>query len=219
MVANFIPPETLIDPAEGETIIAQGVSFENFLTYFGEKRSEWLMGKVISIVTNTTQHNRILSFLLYFINLFLTFKPIGEVLLAGIPMYVGDARPAREPDLLFVYNDHRVRIKATYLDGPADLVVEIVSPESEIRDRATKLSEYEAAGVAEYWLIDPPRTEWVIYHLGQDGRYHPRPVDARGRVNSAVLPGLALNANLLWQENPLSSPDLIEMARQLAESG
>jgi hypothetical protein len=107
MVTNFTPPETLIDPTEGEIIIAQGVSFEHFLAYFGEKHSEWLLGKVISIVTNNTQHNRILSFLVYFINLFLTFKPIGEVLLAGIPMYLGDTHPAREPDLLFVYKDIR----------------------------------------------------------------------------------------------------------------
>jgi hypothetical protein len=93
------------------------------------------------------------------------------------------------------------------------LVIEIVSPESETRDRATKLSEYEATGVPEYWLIDPPRTEWVIYHLGQDGRYHPRPLDTQGCVNSAVLPGFALNGSLLWQENPSGSPDLIEVAR------
>jgi Uma2 family endonuclease len=54
------------------------------------------------------------------------FKSLGEVLLAGVPMYISDQQPAREPDLLIVLNANRQRIKANYLAGPADLVVEIV---------------------------------------------------------------------------------------------
>ena len=45
------------------------------------------------------------------------------------------------------------RVHRTYLDGPADLVVEIVSPESAGRDRGEKYYEYEAAGIPEYWLL------------------------------------------------------------------
>jgi Uma2 family endonuclease len=216
MTEKLILQEMFDDPAEGETIIAEGVTFENFLKYFGEKHTEWLVGKVIQVVTNNTQHNEILSFLVYLLKLFLTFKPIGRLLLAGIPMKVGADRPAREPDLLFVLNENAARIKTNYLDGPADLVVEIVSPESVDRDRAKKLLEYEAAGVKEYWLIDPLRTEWVIYALGDGGHYHPRPSDSEGRLTSAVLPGFALQPAMLWQETLPNSPDLIEMARQMA---
>lgn len=46
-------------------------------------------------------------------------------------------------------------MKETYLDGPADLVVGIVSPDSVGRDRGEKFYEYAQGGVPEYWLIDP----------------------------------------------------------------
>lgn len=55
----------------------------------------------------------------------------------------------------FVASEHLDRLKETYLDGPADLVVGIVSPDSVGRDRGEKFYEYAQGGVPEYWLIDP----------------------------------------------------------------
>ncbi|MEJ7756097.1 MAG: Uma2 family endonuclease [Nocardioidaceae bacterium] len=53
----------------------------------------------------------------------------------------------------------------TYLDGAADLAIEIISPESIGRDRGEKFVEYEAAGIREYWLIDPERRQAEFYRL------------------------------------------------------
>jgi Uma2 family endonuclease len=217
MVEGFIPREILSDPAEGETIIAEGVSFENFLKYFGEQHTEWLMGKVINVVSNNTQHNLILGFLYNVLSLFLGLKAAGRILLAGVPMHIADDRPAREPDLLIVLNENRQRIKATYLDGPADIAVEIVSPESHDRDRGRKMREYEAAGVREYWLFDPLRTEAVIYGLGGDGHYHPVPGDEHGRLISTVLPGFALDPALMWRDEPPSGAELIELVQAMVK--
>ena len=104
-----------------------------------------------------------------------------------------------ETDLLFVSTEHADRLRDTSVDGPADLVVEIVSPDSAERDRVTKLAEYEAAGIPEYWLIDLPRQEARFHRLGDDGRYHLGPVDAHGFYRSAVLPGFRLRVAWLWQ--------------------
>lgn len=103
------------------------------------------------------------------------------------------------------------------MDVIADLVVEVVSPESTHRDRGKKLSEYEAAGVPEYWLIDPIRTEAVIYALGADGRYHPVAFDAQGRLHSVVLPGLYFIPEWLWRETPPENPELITLVQAMAE--
>jgi Uma2 family endonuclease len=40
-----------------------------------------------------------------------------------------------------------------HLDGPADLVVEVVSPDSPTRDRQEMLVDYAEAGVPEYWSV------------------------------------------------------------------
>jgi Uma2 family endonuclease len=217
MVDRIYPPHEMSDPAHGEIVVAEGVSFENFLKYFGEQHAEWLVGKVI-IVSNNVQHQAILLFLSNLIDFFLGFKPLGRLLLAGVPMKIWDDRPAREPDLIFVATEHLNRIKPTYLDGAADMVVEIVSPESTARDRGVKLVEYEAAGIPEYWLLDPLHTEAVVYVLGKDGLYHPNSRDAEGRLVSVVLPGLTLHPDVLWGETFPQGMELVALVQAMVSA-
>jgi Uma2 family endonuclease len=91
------------------------------------------------------------------------------------------------------------------LDGPADLVIEIASPDSVGRDRGTKFVEYEAAGVKEYWLIDPLRERAEFYQLDEEGFYRPVSLDVEGVYRSQVIPGFSLKIEWLWQE-PLPGP-------------
>lgn len=94
---------------------------------------------------------------------------------------------SRAPDLLFVSNASLHRLKETYLDGAADLVVEVVSPESRARDWGEKFTEYEEAGVHEYWLIDPERKQAEFYQLGANGAYQLALVGSMGVYHSQVL--------------------------------
>lgn len=109
----------------------------------------------------------------------------GEVV-----MRLAELRRGREPDLLFIAKEHLDRLTEAYLDGPADLVVGIVSPESGPRDRGEKYYEYEAAGVREYWLIDPDRQQAEFYRLNKQKRYELIPLDAQGIYRSEVIAGL-----------------------------
>ena len=70
------------------------------------------------------------------------------------------------------------------------------------RVRSDKFYEYPAAGVREYWIIDPrPGKEradfWV---LDEDGRYRPVPIDEDGIYHSTVLSGFQLRPAWLWHE-------------------
>jgi Uma2 family endonuclease len=115
-------------------------------------------------------------------------------------------RPSgREPDLLFVANEHLDRFRATWIEGPADLVVEIVSPESEERDWETKLGEYAAGGVSEYWVLDRDRREAAFFQLGEDGHYVRVMPEEEAIYHSRTLPGFWLRIDWLWQ---LPTPDL-----------
>ena len=40
------------------------------------------------------------------------------------------------------------------MNGAADICIEVISPESVIRDRGEKFEEYERGGVGEYWIFD-----------------------------------------------------------------
>jgi Uma2 family endonuclease len=117
---------------------------------------------------------------------------------------------AREPDLQVILPEHLERVKDTLLDGPADLVVEIVSPESTERDRGDKFAEYERGGVAEYWIVDAVRKEALFYALNSDRIYEGRKPDEAGVYHSVVLSRLHLPADIFWRD-PL--PSLNETVR------
>jgi Uma2 family endonuclease len=100
--------------------------------------------------------------------------------------------------LLFVSKKRLHHVKR-HLQGPADLAVEIISPDSRARDRGEKFFEYEQGGVREYWLIDPVRKQAGIYALGKNGIYRLSERRRRRHLSSQVLKGLWLQVSWLWQ--------------------
>lgn len=59
-----------------------------------------------------------------------------------------------QPDVLFVATENLGKIRRR-LYGAPDLAVEVLSPESAVRDRIVKRDLYARVGVREYWIIDP----------------------------------------------------------------
>ncbi len=125
-------------------------------------------------------------------------------------------RYGREPDLLYVAPENLDRLKDTCVEGPADLCVEIVSPESIERDRDVKFLEYQAAGVREYWIIDPEARSAQFWRLDDTGFYRRVPLDSEGIYHCEVIPRLTLRSAWLWEE-PLPGPDVWETLWSISE--
>lgn len=60
---------------------------------------------------------------------------------------------AVQPDLLVVCDESQ--ITSTHIEGPPTLVIEVLSPSTQRHDRVRKLRLYAAAGVKEYWIVQP----------------------------------------------------------------
>ena len=200
----------LADTAK-KTRSAPIMSIEQFLEWQDEDRhAEWADGKVILMSPASRKHQDIVDFLSTLMRIFAETHALGKSLIAPFSMHLASGPSVREPDLLFVRNEHLDRLKDTYLDGPADLVVEIISPESIGRDRGDKFVEYEQAGIPEYWLIDPTRQHTEFYYLKES---HYTPTDTPDNIfRSKILTGFWLNTNWLWQD-PL--PNTIHILREL----
>src|SRR5918992_1829479 len=130
------------------------MSYEEFLA-FGEDttHAEWVDGEVTVFVPPSERHQDVLWFLATLLGWYARRLGLGKVIFAPFEMRL--ARSAREPDLLFVAAQHRDRLTGKRVEGPADLVIELVSDDSVARDRAEKFREYQEAGVLEYWVFDP----------------------------------------------------------------
>ena len=67
------------------------------------------------------------------------------------------------PDVLIICDKNK--IKANWIDGAPDLVVEVLSPSTAIHDRGIKKDAYERAGVKEYWIVDPAAKSIEVHYL------------------------------------------------------
>ena len=180
------------------------ISYEEFLDQYGEEGAyaEWVDGDVIMAPPVSERHQDIGRFILNILSFYVESRVPGKVFYAPYQMRLEFS--SREPDVFFVAASHLDRVKDNYLDGPADMVVEIISKESQNRDRGDKFFEYESAGIPEYWLIDPIRNQAEFYRLDAQNHYCYVPLDADGVFHSEVLPGFWLKVSWVWQE-PLPS--------------
>ena len=186
------------------------MSYEEFLTDYDGAPAEWVDGEVVLMAAVGLPHQIVTTFLLPLFRHFVEDRDAGKVLCEPFQMKTGKDLPGRSPDLMFLATEHVGRLKHNHIDGPADLVVEVVSPGSRLRDRGEKYYEYEAGGVREYWLIDPIRQQAEFYVLGEDGIYQLQQPDEEGLFHSVVLDGLWLEVGWLWQ-SPV--PPLVEVLR------
>jgi Uma2 family endonuclease len=176
------------------------VTYEQFLSAGEEFMwTEWIDGEVVAMTPVGRDHQKVAGFLLSLLRVYVEHHRLGEVLFEPFQMKTGPDLPGRAPDIMFVGEGRLSHLKDNYLDGPADLVVEIASPASASRDRGAKFREYETGGVREYWVIDPVRRQAEFYVRGEDACYH-RAACPDGVYRSVVLGGLWLDPRWLWQD-------------------
>ena len=198
-------------PPDPKALTAK-MTYEEFLEWLDEDtHAEWVNGEVIFMTPISIEHQNLGRFLLSLISHFADSHQLGVVAYDPFQMKTAPELPSRAPDIMFVANENVSRLEETYLNGPADIVVEIISPGSRGTDRGDKFYEYEEGGVCEYWLIDPQRHQAEFYLRGEDGIYSLAPINEAGIFRSAVLHGLWLKTDWLWKE---SMPSVLEVLRE-----
>jgi Uma2 family endonuclease len=179
------------------------MSYEEYLSRFDESSHvEWVNGEAIVFMPPSMRHQEVSAFLIALLANFVGYFRLGKVYRAPTAMKLSPSGSSREPDILFVANEHLHRVQENRLLGPADLVVELISPESIARDRVEKFQEYQSAGVREYWIIDirPGYEHAAFWGLDQSGRFQRVPVGDDNIYRCAMIPNFWFNVTWLWQE-------------------
>jgi Uma2 family endonuclease len=177
----------------------------------GALPAEWVDGEVILMTTPSGEHVDLNVWILRFMAEFVEHHDLGLVRMP-FTARLSAVGARRDPDVLFVSKPRLHLLRDNHLEGPPDLAVEIVSPDSVSRDWRTKYQEYESAGVREYWIVDPLTRRFEAHALHRK-KYRLLATDDEGRVHSKVLKGLYVHPAWLWQ-----SP-LPRMATVLKELG
>jgi Uma2 family endonuclease len=143
----------------------------------------------------TDYHQAIVQLLLYAFDAFL--KPRGgKVRIAPLRLRICKGK-FREPDLLLLLSASDRRRQNRFWTG-ADLVVEVVSPDKPERDLVSKRQDYAAAGVAEYWIVNPSNDTILVLVLNKK-RYRRLGSFARGTVaRSSLLQGFEMGVDQVF---------------------
>lgn len=143
----------------------------------------------------TEKHQFIVAYLFRILYDFARRHALGTVLPAALRIRLWPGK-YREPDIVFMLAENSHLRPNEFWDG-ADLVMEVVSGSAKNRERdlVTKPREYAAAGIPEYWIIDPQNESITLLSL-QDEHYRTVGLFMRGEtVASVLLPGFTVAVN------------------------
>lgn len=132
----------------------------------GSQRYEVIAGELVVTPSPSLRHQRISIALAARLHTFVRDNRLGEVFAAPVDVLFAEG-DYMEPDIVFVRNDHREFFTDRGIEGPPDLVVEILSASTAPRDRGIKLERYRHFGVPEYWMVDPDARAIEVWRLGE----------------------------------------------------
>ncbi|MDE5719043.1 MAG: Uma2 family endonuclease [Lachnospiraceae bacterium] len=127
------------------------------------ERAELIDGKMYMMAAPTLTHQDILMWLSARIWSYIEEHGGScKVLPAPFAVYIkDDEHNYVEPDVVVVCDPDKLDEKGCH--GAPDWVIEIVSPSSKTMDYIGKCALYEAAGVREYWIVDPKERNVAVY--------------------------------------------------------
>jgi Uma2 family endonuclease len=176
-----------------------------------DTRSEWIDGEVIVMSPVSLDHSTLNRWLLAMVGEYVEHKDRGLVVGPEYQVRFAQQRSRRTPDLMFVAKRRVELAKKNHFEGAPDLIMEIVSPDSESRDWREKYLEYQSAGVREYWVFDPMSQNQEAYAL-VDANSYLNIEEKDDKIESQVLSGFYLRPSWLWaQKRPPISVALREM--------
>lgn len=135
----------------------------------GGTRYEVIDGELVVTPAPALRHQRIATEFVTILNNFAKGHQLGEVFTGPVDILFAEG-DYLEPDVVFVAKDRFHLYSDRGIEGPPDLVVEIVSPSTAGRDRGIKLERYRFFGVAEYWVVDPDTRSLEVWDLRGDAR-------------------------------------------------
>ena len=147
-------------------------TIEDYYALPDDQRAELIDGVFYDMGAPSKQHQTILG------DLYILFRECKDkhkmpcsVLFAPLDVRLDrDDYTMVQPDLLvFCHDDDPNSIR---YEGAPDLLVEILSPSTRMKDMILKLHKYQRAGVREYWIVDPENRK-VTVHFFEEENYEP----------------------------------------------
>ncbi len=163
-----------------------------------EHKWEFIQGEVIMHSPALNRHLLAAQRIYNLLNAFSTTRKCGQVRVEKA--MTSFPRNDYEPDVIFFGQIKAALIDPDTLKFPIpDLIVEVLSPSTEARDRGIKFQDYAAHGVAEYLIVDPV-AETVEHYRLADRSYPATERLTEGLLASDVVPGFEMPVRAIFDD-------------------
>ena len=157
-----------------------------------DSRDEYLNGRAIPRMPARANHRRPVDTLKAAANAWAKSRGLGEA--AGESAMIRLADGDVYPDVLFWPAEVARTITGDVTIYPTPtFVVEVLSADSEYRDRVEKFAAYARHGIEEYWIVDPEARVVECYLLSASGHYELRERVTGGSITSVAIEGFAID--------------------------
>ena len=129
-------------------------TYLDYLLLPEDQRCELINGDIIQAPSPGWAHQTVSANAFRKLDAFVLKNKLGVVCFGPLDVVLSDF-DVLHPDLMFISKDRQSRIFDQGLKGTPDLAIEILSCDTEHRDRVVKRKLYHRYGVRELWLVDP----------------------------------------------------------------
>ena len=165
-----------------------------------ENKLEFINGEVVVQSPVKRRHGLISGNIYSMIRAFVIKNGLGEVFFEKAMIRL--TRNDYEPDVCYFDTQQVAGFdEETSLFPAPRLVIEVLSPKTEARDRGVKFQDYAYHAIPEYWIVDPEERALEQYLLeGGAHTYQLHKKSDNGEVEVQVLPGLSLPIPAFFEE-------------------
>jgi Uma2 family endonuclease len=156
-------------------------------------------GVVVVMNVPNLPHARVVSHIRHALLSYAERSPGQVDLVAGgmdSVLRLWEAASERHPDVTVYLSAPPSDDPQPWDEWTPEIVIEVVSHESRVRDYSIKPAGYLAAGVREYWIIDPLRASATV-HRRRGDRWKTQRYARTGTIRTALLPGFVLRVTQL----------------------
>lgn len=164
---------------------------------------ELIDGEFCQMPPATPEHQLLIDFLVRMINNWVhAIEPIPGLAFTTIGLALSDLY-APTPDIVYLRAENLNRIRGGMVEGAPDLVVEALSSDRG-RDLVMKRAVYEAAGIPEYWILDPVNDTITVLRLSDLEYVEDAVLGSDHTLTTTTIPGFELPLSELFDQPVLS---------------
>jgi len=148
-------------------------------------------GELVMTPAPIPKHQRIVLRLARILDEFVEKNRLGQVYVSPIDI-VFDRYTILQPDIIFIKESRLHIVGEEAIEGAPDLVVEVLSRSTLLKDRVRKLQTYSEFGVLEYWIVDPIKQVIELYERAGEELQFSKEFSSRDTLESPLLSGFQL---------------------------